>query len=215
MNLISIKTTALLALALLAGGAHAQAGTGSLAGWASYGDTIAQSGAITLTTAFLDGAGDQPFNLSGNPAVDIGAVESGAGVAPYALDLSAEQFGTEGSLVQQSFAVLAGQALSFQWTFATQETLFEDHAFAVIDGQVFTLATRSAPGGGTQTFSHLFTQAGTVSLAIGVIDTGDYLGVSSLSIQGLQVSSVPEPQTLAMLLAGLAAVGRAARRRRR
>ena len=204
----------LTALALFAGAAHAQATTDSLAGWTVYGDAAAQSGAITLTTAYLDGDSDQPSNLSGASAVDIATLEGGVGVAPYALDLSAQEYGTEGSAVAQSFAALAGQTLSFDWSFGTLETLFQDRAFVVIDGDVFTLATLAAPGAATQSFSYTFAQSGIASLAFGVIDTVDYLGVSTLNVSNLQViSAVPEPATTTMVLAGLAFVGAVVRRR--
>jgi hypothetical protein len=211
-----LAAASLTAVALATSGhAYAQATTDSLAGWTAVGDAVAQGSTITLTTAYLDGAGDQPSNLSGNSAADIGTLESAAGVAPYALDLSADEYGTEGSLVGQSFAAVAGQTLSFDWSFSTLETLFQDHAFAVINGQVFTLATASAPGAATQSFSYTFGQSGTATLAFGVIDTVDYLGVSSLSVGNLQlVTPVPEPGTYALLLAGLSLIGFLGQRRR-
>ncbi|HEY9065471.1 MAG TPA: PEP-CTERM sorting domain-containing protein [Burkholderiaceae bacterium] len=210
-----LAAASLTALALTAGHASAQATTDSLAGWNVQGDVVAQGGTITLTTAYLDGAGDQPSNLSGDSAVDIGTLEAAAGVAPFALDLSPEEYGTEGSLVGQSFAAAVGQTLSFDWSFGTLETLFQDHAFAVINGQVFTLATAGAPGSATQSFSYTFAQSGTATLAFGVIDTVDYLGVSSLNIGNLQlITPVPEPSTYAMLLAGLSWVGFVTQRRR-
>ena len=103
------------ALALLAGSTHAQVGTGSLTGWAVLGDVVTQSGAIVLTSAYAEaGDADQPFNLSGTSAADIALVEAGAGLAAYALDLPEPEYGREGSLATQSFAVAAGDRLAFK-----------------------------------------------------------------------------------------------------
>jgi hypothetical protein len=201
-----IRIAALLALGSLASAAQA------LTWSTSTGDVLNAGATLTLTTAYLDGAEDQPFNVSGHSASDIALVESQAGVAAYALDLSPSQYGTEGSLAWLQLSVAAHQTVSFHWTFTTQETLFEDHAFAVINGEVFTLATRSQPGVPLQTFSHTFDQAGTYTLSVGVIDTVDVLGVSKLAVQDLQVSSVPEPATWALALAGGLMLARRLRR---
>lgn len=209
------KLIAAAALAILAGGAQAQVGTGVLAGWTALGDVVAQAGAIVLTTAYAEaGDPDQPFNLSGTSAADITLVEAAAGLPAYALDLPEPEYGREGSLVTQSFAVAAGDTLRFSWAFGTLETLFQDRAFAVVNGQVITLATAGAPGLATQTFEYSFAGAGTATLALGVIDTGDFLGVSTLSVSNLSVTAVPEPATTALWLTGLGLVGAAARRRR-
>jgi hypothetical protein len=212
MNRLLSAMAAALALAA-AGAAHAQAGTGSLAGWDAFGDVISQNDAITLTSAYLDGGSDDLYNVSGSSATDVATLETAAGVAPYALDLSASEYATEGSIATQSFAVAAGQTLTFQWSFATHEDLYQDHAFAVVGGQVFTLASAGQPGAGWQTFSHTFGSAGTVLFGIGVVDTVDVLGVSALSVTNLQVSAVPEPQTALLMLAGVLALGAAKRRR--
>jgi PEP-CTERM motif len=204
-----------LALALLAGHSTAQTLAGSLAGWAVVGDVVAQGGAIVLTTAYAEaGNPDQPFNLSGSSAAEAALVEAAAGLPVYALDLSNADFATEGSLVTQSLAVAAGDRLSFSWSFGSADVDFLDHAFAVIDGQLFTLATTATPGLAAQTFEYTFAAAGTATLALGVVDTGDYIGVSTLSVSGLAVTAVPEPATSALWLAGLGLLGAAVRRRR-
>jgi hypothetical protein len=177
---------------------------GAQAAWNTAGDALVAGSWLTLSTAYsAPGDPDTPFNLSGMPAIDIAAVESLAGLAPYALDLSAEEAGTEGSLAWQSFSVAAGDTLSFDWSFSSADTDFEDHAFVVLGGQLRTLATRSQPGLALNGFSHSFTSAGLVTLALGVIDTVDYLGVSTLTLSNVQISPVPEPATALLMLGGL------------
>lgn len=199
---------------LLTAVALAAASLGAQAAWNTTGDVLVDGGTLTLTSAFkAAGDPDRFFNVSGTPAAEIPVLEAALGLPAYALDLSAEEYGTEGSVAWQSFSVAAGDTLSFSWTFTTRENDFEDHAFAVLGGQVLTLATRTQ-GGGSGAFSHVFTQGGTFTLGLGVIDTVDYLGVSTLQVSGLSVTPVPEPGTLAMWLAGIAGLGGLRLRRR-
>ena len=87
----TVRIAALLALGTLASSAQALTWT------SSTGDALNQGGTLTLTTAYLDGAEDQPSNVSGHSASDIALVEALAGVPAYALNLSPSQYGTEGS----------------------------------------------------------------------------------------------------------------------
>ncbi|MBT9488375.1 MAG: PEP-CTERM sorting domain-containing protein [Rubrivivax sp.] len=178
---------------------------GAQAAWQTHGDAVDLGGSLTLTTAYsAPGDPDTAFNLSGIAAVDIGVVEALAGLPAYALDLG-DEAGTEGSLAGQSFNVAAGDTLSFNWAFSSQDADFLDHAFVVLGGQLSTLATTAQPGSAQNSFSHTFTGAGLVTLALGVVDTTDYLGVSTLNISALQISPVPEPASALLWLAGLAA----------
>lgn len=200
------KTLAALALACGAIGAQAA--------WSTTGDALDSAGTLTLTSAYV-GAGDPDtrFNVSGTPAAEIGVLEAMLGLPAYALDLSDDEAGTEGSIAWQSFAVAAGDTLSFDWAFSTLETDFEDRAFVVLGGQVITLATRTQPG--ADSFEQVFGRAGTVLLGVGVIDTVDYLGVSTLQVSGLALTpAVPEPATWAMWLAGAGLLGFSRRGRR-
>jgi hypothetical protein len=216
-SLSRIRTTGAVALlALVGSAAQAQIVNGNFSGglssWTVKGDAITSlisgTGTLTLTTAAtVDG--DAAFNLSGNPAVDVGVLETAAGVAPYAFDLAAglpTGAAFEGSLVQQSFTTAAGQTLSFTWFFSTPETTLRDHAFVVLNGQVTTLATGTNTGNALNTFSRTFTQSGPVLLSFGVADTEDYDVVSKLNIRNVQITAVPEPAAGWLLLLGLAVI---------
>lgn len=187
---------------------------GAQAAWNTTGDVLEGAGFVTLTSAYT-GAGDPDrfFNVSGTPAAEIGVLEAALGLPAYALDLSEDEYGTEGSVAWQSFAVGAGSTLSFSWDFSTRENDFEDRAFVVVDGSVLTLATRTQ-GSATGAFSQVFVNAGTVTLGLGVIDTVDYLGVSTLQVSGVTVTPVPEPGTWALWLAGAGLLGFSRRGRR-
>ncbi|MFT3735769.1 MAG: PEP-CTERM sorting domain-containing protein [Rhodocyclaceae bacterium] len=206
-----------------------------LTGWAVAGDVavLGSSAYAQLTTATL-GNDDWPaaagaFNVSGNETAAAWQLESFFGLSAGTLDPDAAGFvfASEGSAIRQTVTVAAGDTLSFDWNFLSNEAGFAaqpDYAFVVIGDSVIRLADSTdslAPsavyGGqtGAQHFSYTFTSGGNVVLGFGVVDAGDGSVTSALSLDAVQISAVPEPTTAMMLLAGLGIAGFAARRNKR
>jgi len=201
--------------------------TVSLAGWDAVGDASVQSSVALLTSAY--DAGDDAsgnFNFSGNPAVDtqVDGLETLAGLNANALGNA-----WDGSLIKQTFTVNAGDTLSFQWNFLSNEVGAEfsqpDFAFVVINGALTQLggvaqATLSpglngfAAQTGWNTFSQTFANADTVTLALGVVDVNDTVTTSALMVDQVTLSAVPEPGALMLLGAGMVFSGWSQRRRR-
>ncbi len=89
-----------------------------------------------------------------------------------------------------------------------------DYAFAVIDGQVITLAQAPVTGAtGWSSFSFDFASAGTHTLGFGVVDVGDYDLTSTLAVDDVRVAPVPEPATVMLMLSGLGLLAGWRRRR--
>jgi hypothetical protein len=209
-----------------------------LSGWTTLGDASTQAGApqgnarLLLTNAdtFSDevdasGLPLGPFNRSGNSPLLVGVpggLEQQAGFAIGAFDPVGD-FAQEGSLAMQSFSAAAGDTLSFLWNFGTRDT-FADFAFVAIDGLVIRLggvpeALLTGSGDhlletGFQTFSFQFNTSGLHSLVFGVVDVGDTAIMSSLSVDQVQLrsNSVPEPQSLALMLMALGLMALSGRR---
>jgi hypothetical protein len=222
----------------LAQGTTFQNGTfdaNATAGWQSYGDVLAANERLRLTTASLyddDIPGQNGFNnQSGVAAVDFFASPDLAGIPVSAFDLGGYAY--EGSAVRQDFTANAGDLLTvtFNWAFLSTDTVNPDFGFVALNDSVFKFVdtTSSVLNGvflGTfadssnvnwswyqSTYTYQANSSGTVSLALGVVDVGDVLNTSELRIDNVVVSAVPEPETYAMLLAGLGLLGGYARRR--
>ncbi|MES2500824.1 MAG: PEP-CTERM sorting domain-containing protein [Pseudomonadota bacterium] len=219
---------------LLAGNAMAAVTNGSFAGnslngWSTLGDVTTASGGAFLTTASLDFQDDfaedaGTFNASGTSAYDIalGGFEAFAGLNAGALDTDSE-FVFEGSLLKQTFTVNAGDTLSFNWNMFTNEGANQDFAFVAVNGALTKLAqssnalTPSVPyalSTGASFFSQTFATASSVTLAFGIVDVNDYNETSALWFDNVQLTAaVPEPETYAMLLAGLGFIVASSRRK--
>ena len=175
------------------------------------------------------------YNLSGQSPLEAGlALESTLNLAGGALnDADNGNFVMEGSSASQTFSVQAGDTLSFDWQFFTREGAggfnLGDTAWLVLTTGSGTQLTKL---GDTASLSLLdvgqgwnasslssqsitFSQAGSVTLAWAVGDVNDYVSTSLLSIGNVSVTAVPEPGSVALLLAGLSIAGVAAHRRSR
>lgn len=191
-------------IALLAATALPSFAADALGSWSRIGDVSAFGNGVLLTTASAE-AGETPVGSGG--AVLWFDVEGLIGAG-----LDADTY--EGSAVATSFTAAAGTQISLSYSLSTEgfDPSFADRVYAVLDGTAVQLASVGAT---QQTGSFLLTANGSLqTLAFAVMDVGDAAGVTRFALTDLQVTPVPEPATLALWLAGLGAVGVAARRRR-
>lgn len=210
-------------------------------GWSLWGDAeIRTTGnrIAVLSTATTDQQDDPSLpagfnNNSGFSPVDLFFAPDLAGLAPSLLDIGG--FAMEGSAISQEFTATAGDLLtvSFDWAFLTADQSNADYGFIAINDTVVSVVNiNSTPKvssfNGTfgdfnnvswnwtnASYSYTAAANGAVRLVIGVIDIDDFSGTSEFRVDNISVSAVPEPEAIAMLLAGLGVVGAAVRRRRR
>ena len=162
------------------------------------------------------------FNFSGTPAVDnfLGDLEFFLGLNPYSLSESGEAY--EGSVLKTILTVQAGDKLSFDWNFFTNETstllpdFFNDSAFLLVDNHVIKLADVADSTStsslfdsetGLQSYTYQFTEAGNHTIGFGVLDIDDPTNSSALSVSNLTLTNsqpIPESDTtLGVLIFGI------------
>jgi hypothetical protein len=117
--------------------------------------------------------------------VDTGG---GAGSLEQFLGINATNFATAipdnqyGSAIKSTFNnINAGDVFSFNWNFTSADT---DQAFVTINNNVQTLT-------GNSLYSYTFTSAGNYNIGIGVVDTWDSTGLSTLTLSNATIQSVP------------------------
>lgn len=169
------------------------------------------------------------FNASGidpSAAGDASGLEASLGLPTTALGFDAY----EGSSAWQTFDVQAGQRIGFTWRIATRDNGTRadepDGAWLLTRqggqdsltqlGQIAGLAMQATAGGwldsGEMQATFIATQSGPLTLGWAIADVGSFSNTSLLLIGDVTVTNVPEPTTIALVVAGLAAL-RAGRRR--
>ncbi|MEB3180625.1 MAG: hypothetical protein VKL59_16590 [Nostocaceae cyanobacterium] len=199
--------------------------------WQTLGETSISSGQAFLSTAFeevisVDSRGNEirggnaaPFSfISG-----IGEQSSLEGFLGLSSFLGDDNFtdAIEGSAIRQTFNGRAGQTLSFDWNFFTNEMVgdnadpnFNDFAFATLNFNSQNLFFRLADTTsqfftgnssadfdettGFQKFSFTLPFDGEYTLGLGVVDVGESTIISGLVVDNVQ--AVPEASTTIGLL---------------
>lgn len=218
-RLTQVVAGAALALAILPG--TAQAASLDLSTWGTFGDIQATSTQAKLTNAVnpASGLGSDDYDAALNP---INRNISGSnplyvppGVFEAIFVLPSGALGPnviEGSVIQTVLdGVMAGDKLSFNWSFQTFDT---DRAFVAINNVINPIASNTATTlTGSSPFSYTFAGAGSYRVAIGVLDIGNAFNSSTLTVNNAALTAAPVPTPA--LLPGLVALGwRVAKRRR-
>ena len=189
--------------------------------WEAFGDVeVANPSTVRLSTdgLFDDdadiGANNGDFNYSGTPAAPVGFVSPDLseflGVSTSALDVGG--FAYEGSAIKKTIVVNAGEVLNFTWDFNTNETLlatdpwrgsFLDYTFFSVNNQIIKLAdvSNATVGSasifdkqtGVQKYEYTFNNAGTQTIAFGLVDIDDFSVTSAVTIKDVSIKATPKP----------------------
>jgi autotransporter-associated beta strand protein len=180
--------------------------SGDLTGWSSIGSATVTT--ATFGTPPAEGA-YQALLTDGSPSVPTSQLETFLNLAAGTLNSISSGPVIEGSALRRTLTVSAGDTVSFQWNFLTNESLappwtYNDFAFVSLT-PVGLAATRLAdtefdaflPSSGTGyswetgycQFQHAFTAAGTYLLGIGVVDVTDSAVNSAILLDSVQLTS--------------------------
>jgi len=201
---------------------------GILTGWTLAGSGQATGSGIGVTPT--EGIFQGYIETTGNFTVSAPAVAASLGVTGPAISGLGAGVPVNGSGLSQNVIVSAGDTLTFDWNFLTDELsespTFNDFGFFTISGAAYLLASRnsstydlvSPPAGfdgqtdwSTQTYT--FPAAGAFTIGFGVFNVGDAGHNSVLLLDGISIS-VPEPSSLVLGIAGLVGIGLVALRKK-
>ena len=179
--------------------------TGTFSSWQTIGDTSIQTAEFGIEPSqgdfqalIVNGA-----SVAGGSVIDSD-LEAFLELNPGILDNLGNGDVTEGSAIKQTFTANAGDILTFDWNFltneATPDVTFNDFAFFSITpftqeladtaSPIFvdTLAEGFAQETGLQTTSVAISESGTFTLSFGVADISDNITDSALLVDNIQIN---------------------------
>jgi subtilisin family serine protease/subtilisin-like proprotein convertase family protein/uncharacterized protein (DUF2141 family) len=175
--------------------------TGDFTSWDTAGNSSME------TAAFGVGPTDgtyQALLTNGYGSMSDADLETFLGLSQGSLDGLGNGDATEGSAIKQTIAVQAGDTLTFDWDFLTNEGMssyFNDFAFVSVAPETSsTLASTYSPlvtspnpsffqHTGFDSFSYTFTTGGTYTIGVGVVDVGDTVVDSGLLVDNFSLDS--------------------------
>jgi len=181
--------------------------TGDYQGWNTIGDTSIETDHLGIFPTdghkqALITTGDSD---AGGSVVD-GDLEEFLDLKHGSLDNLVHGDAVEGSVIKQTFTVEAGDVVSFDWNFLTNESTpdatYNDTAFFSLNGFTLELADTNAhfqhadhvdgfdEQTGEQTLTFSIAKAGTYTIGFGVVDVGDDSVDSGLVIDNLETQSI-------------------------
>lgn len=152
---------------------------------------------------------DEGFILGNNglSASDT-EIEAFLGLQTGILDSISTGNATAGSAVKTTLDVSAGDVISFDWLWQSSESsssYYNDFAFYSISiGSIAILADTFLADGTQDAFSWVANQSGSLTFGLGVLDLQDTIVSSYLNVSDFNVSKVPEPSSVALLMMGVA-----------
>lgn len=192
---------------------------GTLSGWTVMGAGSVQTAALGITPPA--GTYQGFIETTGNYTALAPAVVASLGVPGSAIIGLGAGTPTNGTGISQSITVSAGDVLTYDWNFISDElnetATYNDFAFLTISGSAYLLASRnssvwdwSSPPAGFDgqtnwaTGTYTFASAGTYTIGFGVLNVGDSGHNSALLLDSVGIA-VPEPGLAPVLsLAGMA-----------
>ncbi|WCR45859.1 chitobiase/beta-hexosaminidase C-terminal domain-containing protein [Stutzerimonas stutzeri] len=134
--------------------------------------------------------------ITGTNDLPVAQAASASAIEGATTSVGAVGAATDGSAIVLTVTTTsAGEAVSFDWQFATSDYLpYNDFAFVQVNGQPVQVLSNVASVGnygnsGIQSFSYQFGAPGTYTLVLGVADAGDSGIGSTLSLSNLSANA--------------------------